>query len=186
MSAPVTIAVKVVIPPAMTDVVSGEIETATTGEAVTSTVAAAFFEGSATLVATTWAGARRSPGRCSSRRRPRFRRWRPPGPTRSRRRTGRSCVPVTAACEAQLSLCLRRRGAGRDRDRDALVGGHRDGGGRLLRGVGHAGCDDVEGARGVRCGVVVRRRRWCRRWRPPAPTRSRPSTGRTGFLSRRR
>ena len=55
MSAPVTVALKVVTPPAMTDVVTGEIETATAGEAVTSTVATPFLEGSATLVAITWA-----------------------------------------------------------------------------------------------------------------------------------
>ena len=50
-----TIAVKVVSLPATTDVVSGEIETATVGEVVTSTVATAVFEGSATLVAITCA-----------------------------------------------------------------------------------------------------------------------------------
>ena len=52
---PVTVAEKLVLVPATTDVVSGEIETATEGAAVTSTVATAVFEGSAMLVATTWA-----------------------------------------------------------------------------------------------------------------------------------
>jgi len=50
---PVTVALKETTPPAMTEAVDGEIETATAGASVTLTVAIEAFDGSATLVATT-------------------------------------------------------------------------------------------------------------------------------------
>jgi len=51
---PVTVALKASVPPTRVVAVPGEIETVTEGVAVTKTVAVAPFEGSATLVATTW------------------------------------------------------------------------------------------------------------------------------------
>ena len=51
---PVTVAVKAAVPPTRIVAAPGEIETATTGVAVTETLAVAVFEGSATVVATTW------------------------------------------------------------------------------------------------------------------------------------
>ncbi len=50
-----TVALNAVTPPARTEAVPGEIDTAIAGAAVTSTVAFALFDASATLVATTWA-----------------------------------------------------------------------------------------------------------------------------------
>ncbi len=51
---PVTVAVKATVPPTRMVTGSGEMETVTTGFAVTTTVPVAFLVGSATLVATTW------------------------------------------------------------------------------------------------------------------------------------
>jgi hypothetical protein len=54
LTVPVTVAVKDIVPPGLTEALPGETETAITAEAVTVTVAVAEREGSATLVATTW------------------------------------------------------------------------------------------------------------------------------------
>ena len=51
---PVTVATNAAAPPTRTVAVPGETETVTTGVVVTEMVAMAVFEGSATLVATTW------------------------------------------------------------------------------------------------------------------------------------
>ena len=51
---PVTVAVNVAVPPTRTVAVPGDRDTATTGVLVTEMVAVALFDGSATLVATTW------------------------------------------------------------------------------------------------------------------------------------
>ena len=49
---PVTVAVKLTVPPVVVEALGGLIDTAMGGRTVT--VAVAFFEASATLVATTW------------------------------------------------------------------------------------------------------------------------------------
>ena len=51
---PVTVAVKVTVPPVVVEAVAGAIVTEIAAGWVTVTVAVALLEGSATLVATTW------------------------------------------------------------------------------------------------------------------------------------
>ncbi len=53
-ASPVTVAVKLTVPPTLMVAGFGDTETVTTGVAFTCTTAAAFRVGSATLVATTW------------------------------------------------------------------------------------------------------------------------------------
>ena len=54
LTVPVTVAVKDMVPPGLTEALAGDTETLITGGAVTVTVATADRVGSATLVATTW------------------------------------------------------------------------------------------------------------------------------------
>ena len=51
---PLTVALNCRVPPVVVEALAGEMETVTTGVAVTATVATSWAEGSATLVATTW------------------------------------------------------------------------------------------------------------------------------------
>jgi hypothetical protein len=51
---PVTVALKLSVPPTLVDAMSGETATAIPWLAVTMMLAVAFLDGSATLVATTW------------------------------------------------------------------------------------------------------------------------------------